>query len=210
MILYQILLFLHVTAAVTMFAAWGADGVVLSQLRRAATLEAVRSAAAQRARWGRLAPVSMLATLGTGIWMMGLSWGPQAWLMTAVVGLVAIIIAGVGPERREAVRLAAILAGRAGDARGGAGAGGTGTPPGVSADRDAGVDMSAVRRSSGALAGWLSLRVALGVGIVALMTAKPAALPAVQILGAALAIGAVAAGLFRRASMSGSAETALY
>jgi hypothetical protein len=162
---YNLLVFLHVLGAVGIFAAWGMETVVLGQLRHAATVDQARSWTALRGRWRRTGPIAMLTTLATGLWMMRFGWGHQPWIATAFVGLILIVFIGVTFERGAAPGLAAALGDR---------------PERL---------QSSLRDTHGWLATSLTLRIAIGIAILGLMTAKPDALGSLVILAAAIVLG---------------------
>jgi hypothetical protein len=175
MTLYRLLVFLHVTGAVGIFAAWGMEAVLLAQLRHVATAGEARRWLRLRARSTRVGPISMLAVLVTGVALLALFRGHQAWAAAALVAV--FLIGGVGDsfERRARRHLAALHVGAA---------------DGVEHDATAAADV---------LAASLHFRVAVGVAILGLMTAKPGAAGSLAMLAAgAMAGGAAAAAVGAR------------
>ena len=151
---YLILLFLHVLAGVGLYVALGIEIVALGRFQRAGT-------PGDAALWLRvlrgpswLSPLAMLLALGSGIWMTVLVWGHQAWIFTAFLGLVGMAIAGGGVTGRVMRRLRSALAAE-------------GAPELSGAFRSA--------AANPALAASLRLRIALGLGVLGLMTVKPEA-----------------------------------
>jgi uncharacterized membrane protein YjjP (DUF1212 family) len=165
---YPLLVFLHVLGAVSMFAAWGVEAVLLQRLRRTVTIDEARTSAHHLRKYGRMAPVAMLAVLATGMAMMT-QWGPQPWMSAAFGALIVIGVIGGVTGRRMRPRIAAALAGEQG-----------GAPTGIAA-------------TAGSLAVSLQLRVAIGVGIIGLMTMKPGAQGSLLILGVATVTGLLVA-----------------
>jgi hypothetical protein len=171
--LYTVLVFAHVLGGVGIFAAMGIEGVSLARLREAETAADARASFRWLALPARFGPVVMLTTVGTGIWMMVVGWSHQAWMPTAFGAVVAMAVLGGAVTGRRMRRLRDALEG-SGEA--------------LSDDARAGL-------SSGALAASLRLRIALGVGIIALMTVKPGLVGSLVTLVTAAAAGLVAAGL---------------
>jgi len=174
---YQLLLFVHVVAAVGMFAAIAAEAVALAIVQRADSSEQARLGIGLIALPHRLGLVALGPALGTGLGMMFMTWGHRPWMAVAFWGMVAMAILGVWVSGRRLRRLREALASDPG--------------PRLSA---------AVRslRSSNALAASVWLRVAIGVAILALMVLKP------EIAGSAviLATGALGGLLAGRASLA--------
>ncbi|HET9984450.1 MAG TPA: hypothetical protein VFQ38_12710 [Longimicrobiales bacterium] len=167
--LFLLLVFFHVLGAVGMFAAWGIEAVALGQLRRVATADQARAWMGLRRNAAPLGAGGMLSALVTGLWMMGVRWGPRPWMMAALAGLVIIVVIGVAFDRRATPRLLAALAGR---------------PERLPA---------IVHAAHATLAASLRLRVALGVAILGLMTLKPGVPGSLAVLAAGLMLGLGAA-----------------
>ncbi len=151
---YTLLLFLHVLGGVGVYVALGLEAVALGRFQRAVTPADARIWLQVLSLPGRLGPLSMLLALGSGIWMAVLVWGHQAWMFTAFLGLVGMAIAGGGVTGRAMRRLRGALAAEAAPELSGAFRSGAATP---------------------ALAASLRVRIALGLGVLALMTVKPGA-----------------------------------
>ncbi len=162
---YPFLVFVHVLGAVGIFAAIAIETASLERLQRAETPADARVWVSLLALPSRLGPIGMVATLASGIWMMAVSWGPQPWLVSAFVGLVGMAVAGVVSLRRTR-RLRVALAAES-----------TSELP---------------LRSGQVLSASLRLRIALGVGILGLMTVKPGAAGSWLVLAAAAAAGLIA------------------
>lgn len=164
---YLILIFFHVSGAVGMFAAWGMEATTLSWLRRSLTVREARVFTKRLKKQGPLAPSAMIVTLGTGIWMMALRWGHQYWMSGTVIALVLIMVTGVVMSRRLMPRIDTFFAGK---------------PEQLSTD---------FRTWITALAVSLRMRISIGLGIVGLMTIKPALTGAAVIMAIALSIGII-------------------
>jgi hypothetical protein len=167
---YSVLLFAHVLGAVVLFAALGIEVVAFRRLRRARTADQARTWMGPLREAGRLGPVAMVTILIAGVWMMALRWGPEPWILTALVGLVVMAVLGAALTRRAMGRLRGSLADEVDH---------------LPTDFHALVE--------GPLRMSLWLRLAIAVGILGLMTVKPEVLGSLAIMGAAVAVGAGAA-----------------
>lgn len=170
---YSLLVFVHVLGAVGLFAAAGIEAVSLGRLRSARTSAGARTWLELVQTSGRLAPAAMLAVLVTGIWMGVTVWGHPWWMLDALLATLAAGALGGAVTGRRMRQLGQALA------------------------VGAGPEKSETFRSllSGrALVVSLRLRLALVIGIVALMTMKPPPLHSAVILAASFAAG-LAAGL---------------
>ncbi len=171
--LYPLLVFVHLLGAVGLFAAIAVEALLLRRLRAAETAADARASLGLLASTFRGGPAAMAAVLVSGAAMMAMAWGREAWLVAAFVGLVAMGALGGAVSLRRVRRLRAALASE-GDPR-----------------------LSEAFRSelaAGALTASLRLRLAIGVGILALMTFKPGAAGSTLVLAAAAVLG-IAAGL---------------
>lgn len=178
MSLYLLLVFIHVTGAVVMFAAWGVEVVFIGDLRRPQSGWHTALTLLRRSRWGVVARIGMMTSLITGIWMMLAWWmGPglraRAWMPAAIVALTAIVAVSLFLERRVREHLVQV---RAGEAR-------------ADGSVEAAVDPMAES---------LRMRFALGIAILGLMTMKPALVGSVVMVGAGLVGGSVANAAARR------------
>jgi hypothetical protein len=149
---YQFLIFIHVVGAMALFVAIGIEVVSLGRLRRAETPADARLWLGLFRLPGRLGPIAMLTALASGAWMMKVSWGYQPWIAVALAALVAMAVLGGVVSLRQMRRLRRALAAETGS--------------------ELSETIRAVR-SSTALLTSLRLRIALGVGILGLMTMKP-------------------------------------
>src|ERR687891_468762 len=182
--LYSVLLFVHVLSAMALFGVLAVETVALASLRRPATLDEGRKWMAIMRGTGRLGPIAMVPLLAAGIWMMALRWDAAPWIVAALAGVVAMAVLAGAVTRRAMRRFAQSLGARA-----------ELSPGGIAALADA-----------GPLALSLWLRVALAIGILALMTMKPGVLGSVAIMALSLALGA-AVGLRSKRSRREPART---
>jgi hypothetical protein len=171
MSLYQLLVFLHVLGGVGIFVALGIESISLGRLQSAAAPVDARVWMHLLKVPGRLGPIAMLTALVAGIWLMAQGWGRQPWIVTALVGLVGMAALGGVISLRGARRLRVALAGETG--------------PALS-------DAFRLIQSGTALTASLRLRIAIGIGILGLMTIKPGAAGSWLILAAAALSGLVA------------------
>ncbi len=174
MSLYPVLVFLHVLGAMGLFAAIAVEAVALGRLRRADAPAGVRDGMALLARNERLGGIAMLTVIASGAWMMATTWGHQWWIASAFVGIVGMGVAGGAVSARRLRRLRAALAAERG--------------PGLS-------QAFSTLQSSAALVASLRVRIAIGIGIVALMTLKPTGAGTSLVILAASAVAGLVATL---------------
>ncbi len=169
---YALLVFVHVLGAVGIFAALAVEAVSLGRLRRADKPADVCVWTSGLALPRRLGPVAMMTTLASGIWMMAVAWGHQPWLVDALIGLVAMAAAGVVTLRRgRQLRLALVT---------------------ETASELSDTFQSVQSGHGAALTASLRLRIAIGIGILALMTVKPDATGSWIVLSTMAAAGLIA------------------
>jgi hypothetical protein len=147
---YSIALFLHIVSALGFFVTLGLEWTSLRHLRSATTTEQVREWMRVPDEMGRMGMISMLTLLAAGFYMMAISWGAVAWIMVTL-GAIAVMIPPMVLTRR---RMMAI--GRA-----------VGTERGPVSPA-----LSQLLHDS-MLTISMQTRVAIGLGIVFLMTVKP-------------------------------------
>jgi len=94
MTLYSIALFLHIVGALLLFVTLTVEGIAIRQVRRAATIEAARGAAALLRLNRIVGPLSALGVLIPGLYMMATNWGWVAWIAVALVSWLAIAVLG--------------------------------------------------------------------------------------------------------------------
>jgi hypothetical protein len=171
MSVYPLIVFLHIVGALGLFAALGLEWAALYNARRVTT-------AGQAREWAKLLRAlrfvggpSVLTILVTGIYMMATRWGEQAWIGLGLGGLVLIAVLGGALTGRRLGALARTIASEEG---------------GISARLRQGLHDPVLLLS-------LWLRTALALGIVFIMSVKPAAAGAVTAIGVALALGLAAA-----------------
>jgi hypothetical protein len=188
MSLYQFLIFIHVLGAVALFVAIGIEAVSLARLRQAETVADARVWLRSLKLPGRLGPIAMLTALASGAWMMKVSWGYQPWIAVALVALVGMAVTGGAISLRGMRRLRTALRAETGS--------------GLS-------ERARTIRSSPALVTSLRIRIALGVGILGLMTMKPSDhATAVLVFGTAALAALVASIGFARRSGAPTHPTA--
>jgi hypothetical protein len=166
--LRYLLLFVHVASAMGVFAALGIEAGALSQLRGAAGPADVRTILRAFGLVRLVGALSLVGVLLSGLYLATTVWhwrGP--WIGLGFLGLV--LTAGIGgvATRRGVTQLEQAAAG-----------GGGGGP----------VDY----RRAPILRASLQARVAILVGVVYLMTVKPAGLAALTVLALAVGLAAVA------------------
>jgi hypothetical protein len=168
--LYSVLIFAHVLGAVALFAALGIEVVAFRRLRGARIADQARTWMGPLREAGRLGPVAMVTILIAGMWMMALRWGPEPWILAALVGLVVMAVLGAALTRRAMGRLSSSLA----------------------AEPDH-LPTNFRALMEGPLRISLWLRLSIAVWILGLMTVKPEVLGSVGIIGAAAFLGIAAA-----------------
>jgi len=164
---HLVILFLHVASAMGIVASFGIESLVLAQLRAAHSATDARSVLASYRYAQRAGAASLIATVVTGIYLATVYWGWRgAWMGIAFLSLIAIAIIGAIMTGVPVTRL---LRGNSG--------------PAVPSGFVARLSMS------------FAIRMMLFVGIVFLMTVKPAApVPALSVVAIAALLG-VAFGL---------------
>jgi hypothetical protein len=160
--LYPLLVFLHVTAAMGIVAGFGIEGLALLHLRAAHTADDVRRALTNSRYVQRVAGSSLLAAVVTGVYLATVYWSWRgAWMGVAFMTIVAMALVG------------ALMTGRA-------------TARAMRAPHDA-LGPAAMAALQERLSLSYVIRLGLFLGIVFLMTTKPqsggVALAAVGIAG---------------------------
>jgi hypothetical protein len=170
-LLYQFALFLHIIGGFGLVAAITVETVGLRGLRRATqSSEAVVWLRLLRSIVMRLTPSSLGLILVTGLDMVATTWGPRGWILVALGSLVLLgAIGALGTGRRMA---------RIGPAVG----------------RAQGPLSAEVREQLRSPILLMSLRVRLAVvlGVVFLMTAKPSGVASLVVMVVAVAVGLLA------------------
>jgi Predicted integral membrane protein (DUF2269) len=189
MSIYTIVLFLHVSGAIGYFISIGTWLFGLSAIRRAQRVEQVRALTNLTGRLGLFFGISVLLILATGLYMALTAWSLQTgWIGVALISLVLIAplsTALIEPRRRAIDRLAREAP-------------------------DGPLPQALERRTHDPiLATALQTVAALLLGIVFLMTTKPALIGSLIVMAVALALG-LASGLpvFRATRTRGQGEAA--
>jgi hypothetical protein len=165
MLAHSLVLFVHVTAAMGVFAALGIEGLALVTLRRATSSAEIHAALRGFRLLPRLAPLSLAATVLSGIYLASTGWAWRgAWIGTAFAGLILTAIVGAATTGPRVARLGRALAEGT--------AAGSGPGP-----RDPILVTSFLTRA------------ALLIGIVFLMTTKPGPGGSVGAMAAAIVAG---------------------
>ena len=168
---YSIALFVHIVGALGFFVALGVEWISVRQLRRATTTEQVGV-------WVRVAPgvrrlgmASMVTILVAGFYMMLVAQLGAAWLIVAFWAMVLLAVLAVALSFR---RVAAI---------------------GRAATAETGPVSPALHQLLRSPQLWIGIqtRVAIALGIVFLMTVKPALAGSLVTIGAATLLGLGAA-----------------
>jgi len=182
--LYPVLVFLHVVGAVGVFAAIGIEAVALPRFRRADTVAGVRTWMGLMRIHGKLASMMAVVLLVTGVWMMAWVWGMKAWLVTGFVALLVLTALGGAVTGGAMRRLGAALASESG--------------PALS-------EAFRSRQRSGILVMSFNLRMALGIGVIALMTMKPTLSGSLLVMAVSLVAGWSAGLVPARGRVAGAA-----
>jgi hypothetical protein len=173
MTLYSLMLFVHVTSDIGIFVGIGAWLLGFAALRRAQDVSQVRALATLIHRTEPLSVVSALLTIASGLYMLLTVWGWQtAWAVVAlgsiIVCLPPLLLGAVEPRMRTILRLA-------------------------SQAHDGPVPAPVrTRIHDPVLGASLHALAAVLLGIVFLMTTKPALAGAIAVMVAAIGSGAVA------------------
>jgi hypothetical protein len=167
MTLYSLALFVHIVGALMLFTAFTSEGISLLHLRRATTIAQVREWEGVAGLARIFGPASVVTILASGLYMMFSTWGWVPWI---AVGLIAWFLVAVSGAV-NGIRLSLVVR---------------------QIQRD-GAAFSALRARSFVIS-WLT-RLAVGLGIVFVMTEQPALVWGVVSVGIAAVLGA-AAGAF--------------
>jgi hypothetical protein len=181
--LYEVVLFLHITAAVLTFGVAAVMHVLLARLRSATDVRQVRDQMPLLKGLGPLFPVGALLILAFGAYLVqiaddgeGISWS-DGWVIAAIVGLVAMeAVGGAVIARREKVLHDAVEAAPDGPVSG---------------------DIAALIHDKGIWYG-SHFATAEAFGIVLLMTTKPSGVTSALVLVVAGLIGVASAVPFLR------------
>jgi hypothetical protein len=170
MTLYSVALFVHIIGALLLFAAFTSEGISLFHLRRATTNAEARQWEGVAGLGRILGPPSVVTILASGLYMLFSTWGWVPWI---AVGLIAwFLVAVMGAI--NGIRLSLTI-------------------------RHTAADPNALSRlrAPAFVVSWLT-RLAIGVGIVFVMTSKPGLVWAIICIAIASAVGVVAGMLVAR------------
>jgi uncharacterized membrane protein len=175
---YRLVLFLHLLA---LLGAIGTSGLVHfaeAQLRAAETAAAARPWAALLERATRVFPPALLVLVASGAYLVhrGWTWG-SGWIVAGLIGVAVLLVNGAGVVGRRTRALRRALA-AAGD--------GALSPP----------LLQLTRAHPGGIASWTNT--GLAVGVVFVMTTKPALAGSLASLAIAALLGAAVASRLRR------------
>jgi hypothetical protein len=177
--MYGVVLFMHVCALLAAISAGALSHFLEFRMRSAETTGALRPWAKLLGRLGKVFPVALLILLASGAYLVHDAWSWSAgWVVASLVGVGLLFASGGGLVRARGVALRRALM-AAGDGP---------LPPKV---------RGLIVRHPAAFASWMNT--GLAVGIVFVMTAKPALAgsAAALVVGAAVGLG-VAIGVGRR------------
>ena len=175
MTIFSGMVFLHVVSALGIFAALSLEVVVLYHMRRAATAQEAGAGLDLAPGLPAIFGVSALVALLTGVYLtVQTSAWPQPWLKIAMIALVLMVPFGaVSGRKMRAIRR-------------------------LSISRDAVSSELPSKLQDGFLTISLNCRLALVLGIVLLMTAKPELRESIGAALAALVLGLASTVLFWR------------
>ena len=173
--LYSLALFLHVVGSLLLFVAFTVEGIGLFHLRRATTTDQVATWEGVLGLTRVFGPVSVVTILLPGLYMMFTSWGWVPWIAVGLFAWLAIAVTGAV----NGIRLAQIV-------------------------RRAGANATMIYRlrDPAFAISWFT-RLTLALGIVFVMTDKPALLWALLCVCIASVVG-VAAGVIATGRVSQS------
>jgi hypothetical protein len=108
--IYNIVLFLHISGAIGYFVGIGTWLIGFAALRRARRVEQVRTLTNLTGRLGPLFVISVLLILASGLYMAITAWGLRtSWIAVGLISLILIAPLGlvlIEPRRRAIARLA--------------------------------------------------------------------------------------------------------
>jgi hypothetical protein len=165
--MYRAALFLHILGALGFFVALALEWLATAYLRSATTRDQAVDWLGVRALVQRIGPLSMAVLLVPGLFMAVSRWNLMGWPGAALLGMLGIVVIGLALTGRSTAALTATVATQ--DA--------ALSPDFVLTLRDARYSYS------------LAMRVALAVGIVAVMVFKPDLFWSFVLLALALAVG---------------------
>jgi hypothetical protein len=168
--LYSLALFVHVIGALLLFTAFTAEGISLFHLRRATTVAQVREWEGVAGLARIFGPASVVTILASGLYMMFSTWGWVPWIAVGLIAWFLVAVAGAV----NGIRLSLVVRHLTADT----------------------ADFSRLRARSFVVS-WLT-RLAIGLGIVLLMTDKPDLAWALTSIVVAAAVGVSAGSVVAR------------
>ena len=168
--LYHLAVFLHILGAFGLVAALAIEAIALRGLRDATQAESARPWLGAIRALRIMAPASIALILVMGLYLMATTWGGKPWILTAILGLVAVAVIGGVLSGTRMARIGPAV----GQARGA-----------LSPDLQRSLQDPILVLSS-------RVRLALVVGILFLMTLKPSWLASIIVLVIAAALGVLA------------------
>jgi len=177
---YNVVLFLHITSVIFMFASLTADWLAIAGLRRSESAGPASAWVRALEISGAIGPWARLTVLGAGLCLAVDAWSWQGWIIVGLVSWVVYVVLGEPLTGRELRGLTELVRGERGK-----------------------LSAKAITRLRHPRM-WHSvlIRVGLGAGIVFCMTVKPEA----AVAAAAVVIGALTGfGAARLTSLSGRA-----
>ncbi len=164
---YTIALFLHVVGALGLFIALGLQWTSLRQIQGATTSEQIRESMRMYKGVGRFGMASMLMVLVFGIYMAVVAWRGAAWTAVALGSVVLIIIIMNVLSRPRIAAIERTLT------------------------TEKGPLSPALHNLANDSRLWISMetRIAIALGIIFLMTAKPNMVGSLLTIGVAIVLG---------------------
>lgn len=171
MSIYSIAVFLHIVGVLGLFAGIALEQVSLFNLQRASTASQLREWIGVLGSLRRVDAPAGLAILATGLYMALARWGHQAWIGLALLAMVVMAVLSVAVTGRRAKRIATAIPER---------------DSSISTALHRQLDDPVLRISA-------SLRAAIGLAVVFNMSLKPGPAGSIAAVGAAVALGVLAA-----------------
>ena len=175
---YNVALIVHIVGVLTLFITLGLQWLSMLRLRRAGSLTQVRKWSGLATRVLRLAPVSGALILGAGVYMTVVAWTLlTAWIDVALAAMLIMMILGMGVVGRRLTAIQRTAAEVTRDVQ-------ASTGDAIPAALRSRIDDPAL---------WVSMQTALAVvlGIVVLMNAKPSLSASIVVVIVSLALGVV-------------------
>lgn len=164
MTIYSLALFVHIVGALMLFTAFTSEGISLFNLRRATTVAQVREWEGVAGLARIFGPASVVTILASGLYMLFSTWGWVSWIAVGLVAWFLVAVAGA----LNGIRLSLVMR----------------------RIQPESADLRELRARSFVMS-WLA-RLAVGLGIVFVMTDKPDLVWGIVCMGVAAAVGASA------------------